>query len=426
MRRRVDRHAADPGLGPLSAPAPPDADRPGGAPAGRGTPIGPGGVRALYAAYFAYVGIFSPYLSLWLDARGLSIAEIAVLMALPQVLRIVAPPFWGWLADRDGRRVRLLRTSAVGALLVLVALPVASRPLEYGVAILLLSFLTAAQGPIGEALALEVARGDAGRYGRMRLWGSVGFIATVVAGGPLLEALGLAALPWLLAVAMAALAAVTFSLPEPPPPAPRAAGGASLRERLREPAVLAFLASAFLMVFAHAGLYAFFSLFLERHGYGTSAIGLIWGVGVIAEIVLFTVQRRLFDRAAPMRLLAVSFLVCGLRFALVAASGGVLWILLLTQLMHAVTFGLHHSASMAVLHRWFEPAQQARAQAAFVVVAYGLGGSLGGLASGWLWEAVSPSAVFAGSAAAGLLGALAVAVAARLETARPRGAAGHG
>jgi PPP family 3-phenylpropionic acid transporter len=376
-------------------------------------------VRALYAAYFAYVGVFSPYLSLWLDARGLSIGEIAVLMTLPQVLRIVAPPFWGWLADHGGRRVRLLRTSAVGALLVLLALPIASRPLEYGIAILLLSFLTAAQGPIGEALALEVARGDAGRYGRMRLWGSVGFIATVVAGGPLLQVLGLAALPWLLAIAMTGLAAVTFMLAEPPPPPPRIAGGASLGQRLREPAVIAFLASAFLMVFAHAGLYAFFSLYLERHGYGTSAIGAIWGVGVIAEIVLFTVQRRLFDRASPMRLLAFSFVVCGLRFAMVAASGGGLWVLLCTQLMHAVTFGLHHSASMAVLHRWFEPAQQARAQAAFVVVAYGLGGSLGGLASGWLWEAVSPAAVFAGAAVAGLAGAAAVALAARLDRLAP-------
>ncbi len=123
--------------------------------------------------------------------------------------------------------------------------------------------------------------------------------------------------------------------------------------------MVAFLVSAFLMVFAHAALYAFFSLFLERHGYGTTAIGAIWGVGVAAEIALFMMQRRLFDRASPMRLLAFSFLVCGLRFAMVAASDGALWVLLWAQVMHAATFGLHHSASMAVLHRWFEPAQQA-------------------------------------------------------------------
>ena len=379
--------------------------------------IGAGGVRALYFAYFAFVGIFSPYLSLWFDARGLSIAEIAVLMALPQALRIVAPPFWGWLADRGGRRVALLRGAAVGARVVVRLIPLATRPLEYAGLMLLLFFLTAAQMPIGEAIALDVAAGDAGRYGRMRLWGSVGFILAVLAGGPALEAFGLRALPVLMAVPMALLVVVTLRLREPRATRP-SASGAPVLARLREPATVAFLASAFLMVFAHAALYAFFSLFLERHGYGTTAIGAIWGVGVAAEIVLFLLQRRLFERASPMRLLAFSFLVCALRFAMVAVSDGTLWVLLCAQTMHAVTFGLHHSASMAVLHRWFEPAQQARAQAAFIVVAYGFGGTLGGLVAGWLWEHVSPGAAFHGAAVAALAGWIAVALAARLERGR--------
>lgn len=380
--------------------------------------LGTGGIRSLYFAYFAFVGLFSPYLSLWLDWRGLTIGEIAVLMALPQLLRIVAPPFWGWLADRGGRRVALLRVAAIAALLVLLAFPFVDGAVAFGGLMLLLFFLTAAHMPISEAIALDLARGDAGRYGRMRLWGSVGFILTVLAGGPLLEAFGLRALPWLMAGAMAGLALVTLALPEPA--VPRVARSTiGIARRLREPAVIAFLASAFLMVFAHAALYAFFSLYLERKGYGTTAIGVIWGVGVVAEIGLFMLQRRLFDRLSAMRLLAFSFLVCGLRFALVGASDGVLWVLVGAQLMHAVTFGLHHSASMAVLHRWFEPAQQARAQAAFIVVAYGFGGSLGGLAAGWLWERFSLSAPFFGAAAAGLLGWGAVVLAARFDARSP-------
>jgi PPP family 3-phenylpropionic acid transporter len=375
-------------------------------------------VRALFFAYFAFVGIFSPYLSLWLDARGLSIAEIALLMALPQVLRIVGPPFWGWLADRGGRRVALLRVASILSVIVLLMLPWAERVPHYAVLMLVLFFLTAAVMPIGEAIALGLSHGDAGRYGRLRLWGSIGFILTVLAGGPALQVLGMAALPWLMAAAMAVLAAVTVWLPEQR--APRAArGSASLGERLLEPAVIAFLASAFLMVFAHGALYAFYSLFLERLGYGTTAIGVIWGVGVVAEIALFTLQRRLFDRIPAMGLLAFSFAVCALRFALIGASGGALVVLVAAQLMHAITFGLHHSASMAVLHRWFEPTQQARAQAAFIVVAYGFGGSLGGLAAGALWERVSPSAAFLGAAVAGALGGVAAVAAARLERDRP-------
>jgi PPP family 3-phenylpropionic acid transporter len=385
-------------------------------------PIGTAGVRALFFAYFAFVGIFSPYLSLWFDARGLTITEIAVLMSLPQVLRIVAPPFWGWMADRGGRRITMLRASAIASLALLLVFPLVEGVVAFALLMLLLFFMTAAQMPIGETLALDLARGDAGRYGRMRMWGSVGFIVTVLGGGPLLDRFGLAALPWLMAGAMGLLVAVTLRLPEQPPVRKAAAGAIPLGQRLREPAVLAFLASAFLMIFAHAALYAFFSLFLERHGYSKTAIGAIWGIGVVAEIALFMVQRRFFERQSAMRLLAFSFLVCGLRFALIGASDGALWVLVWAQLMHAVTFGLHHSASMAVLHRWFEPAQQARAQAAFIVVSYGLGGSAGGLAAGALWQGLSPQAAFYGAGLAGLAGGAAVLLAMRFE----RGAAGAG
>jgi PPP family 3-phenylpropionic acid transporter len=382
--------------------------------------LGAGGVSSLYFAYFAFIGIYSPYLSLWFDARGLGIPEIALLMSMPQLLRIVAPPFWGWLADRSGRRVELLRGSAWAAFGLLLLLPWAGGLGGLMALMLAVFFLTAAQMPIAEAVALQIAGGDSGRYGRMRLWGSVGFVLTVVAGGPLLAAFGLHALPWLMAAAMAGLAFVTTVLPRTAPVrAERPA--VDIAARLREPAVIAFMASAFLMVFAHAALYAFFSLFLERHGWGTSAIGAIWGLGVLAEIVLFTVQRHVFALASPMALLGFSFAVCALRFGMVAASDGALAVLLPAQLMHAVTFGLHHSASMAVLHRWFEPVQQARAQAAFIVVAYGLGGSSGGLAMGWLWETVAPEAAFAGAAVAAALGGVAVVLAARLEARRSGG-----
>lgn len=385
------------------------------------THVGPGGVRSLFFAYFAFIGIYSPYLSLWFDSRGLSIGEIAVLMALPQMLRIVAPPFWGWMADRGGRRIMLLRVSAVTSLGLLLLFPLAGGPGVLAALMLGLFFMTAAQMPIAEAIALDLSQGEPGRYGRIRMWGSVGFIVTVLGGGPVLDRFGLEALPWLMAGAMTLLAAVTLRLPERPLARAARPSAASLGERLREPAVLAFLASAFLMVFAHAALYSFFSLYLERLGYSRSAIGAIWAIGVVAEILLFMLQRRLFDRLSAMRLLAFSFLVCTLRFAMVGGSDGALWILVLGQLMHAVTFGLHHSASMAVLHAWFDPVHQGRAQAAFIVVAYGLGGTTGGLAAGWLWERFSPAATFFGAALAAAAGWIAVVLADRLDRRRRAG-----
>jgi PPP family 3-phenylpropionic acid transporter len=375
------------------------------------------GAAALFFAHFLFVGIYAPYLGLWLDGRGLSIVQIALLLSLPQWLRIVAPPFWGWLSDRTGRRIGLLRVSAVLALGLVLCFPFAQSMVAVAAVMLLLSFMTAAHGPIGEAIALEQAQGDVGRYGRIRLWGSVGFVATVVSGGWALDLLGVDALPWIMAVCVAFLVGVTLLVPESKILVGRAARADSRRpigERLREPQVIAFFVSAFLMIAAHGALYSFWSIYLERHGYSRTQIGLIWAVGVVAEIALFAAQRALFVRFDAMRLLAASFLVCAVRFALVGLTDAALWVVLLTSLMHAVTFGVHHSASMAVMHRWFDPSQQAQAQAAFIVVGYGLGGGLGGLGAAWLWEQVSPGAAFLGSAAAALLGWGAVVLAMRL------------
>src|SRR5690606_26919882 len=265
--------------------------------------------------------------------------------------------------------------------------------------------------PIAESTALALAGGDAGRYGAMRLWGSVGFVIAVVVVGPALDFTGALALPWFLAVIAGGIVVVGLRLASLAGP-PRIAPAVRLRSRLRERAVAAFFIANFLMLFAHAALYVLFSLYLQRHGYSKSAIGLFWAVSVLAEIALFRWQSVLFNRFSAAGLFAFSIGVAALRFGLVGISAGGLALLLLSQLLHAITFGLHHSASMALLHRWFGPAQQARAQALFITVGYGCGGTLGGLAMSAVWENVSPEAAFAGAslaAAAGCLFALACA-----------------
>jgi MFS transporter, PPP family, 3-phenylpropionic acid transporter len=340
---------------------------------------------------------------LYLAGQGHSIERIGVLMALPQVVRIFAPPFWGWLADRTRRYGLLLRVSAVANLLLMAAMPgVVDSYAGIFVLLSLLYFAGAAQGPIAEANALSIAGSDSGRYGKIRLWGSIGFLLAVLLIGPILDGLGTHRLPQVLVVISVLLLAVIFVLPEPTA-APNHASIGKIRDRLREPAIALFFASAFLMMFAHAALYAFFSLYLERFGYSKTTIGLIWSIGVVAEIGLFRVQRRLFERFGAAWLLGASLLVSMIRFALIAVSGGGLLLLLSTQLLHAVTFGVHHSACMAYLQRWFGAQQQARAQALFVTVAYGLGGTCGGLMASLLWTKISPEAAFWGASVASLL-----------------------
>ncbi len=368
-------------------------------------------VCALYFAYFAYVGTLSPFLSLYLEASGYSVAAIGLLLAVPQAMRIVAPPLWGLLADRSGLGGRLLVLGASLTTLFVVLLPWAVARGQATTFVLLAALFLASAGitPIAESTALALAGGDAGRYGAMRLWGSVGFVIAVVAVGPALDLAGALALPWFLAAIAGGIIVVGVRLAALAGP-PRIATGVSLRSRLRERAVAAFFIANFLMLFAHAALYVLFSLYLQRHGYSNAAIGFFWAISVFAEIALFRWQSVLFRRFTAAGLFAFSIGVAALRFGLVGASAGGLLLVLVSQLLHAVTFGLHHSASMALLHGWFGPAQQGRAQALYVTVGYGCGGTLGGLAMSAVWENVSPEAAFAGAslaAGAGCLVALA-------------------
>jgi PPP family 3-phenylpropionic acid transporter len=373
-------------------------------------------VQVLYFTYFAIVGAFAPYLSLYYAEVGLTIAQIGLLAALAQVVRIFAPPLWGTLLDRGSRRTRLLRISAFGTLVGALLFEIAGGQFA-AIALVLVfyTFASSAQVPLCESMALAVAAGDSGRYGAMRQWGSIGFIVTVTLTGPLLDAIGVGRLPWVLVALCVLLLTVVHRLPEPAAVQIVRERVASAWGRLREPALLAFFVSCFLMLFAHAAFYGFYSLYLERAGYSKTVIGLAWTVGVIAEIVLFRVQRRLFERFGALRLLSVSLLVAVLRFALVGLVGAHPVAVLVTQLMHAITFGLHHSAVMALLHRWFTPAQQGRAQAMYVTLGNGLGGGLGGIVASRLWEGISPEAAFYGAALAALAGWGAVVVSRRFD-----------
>ena len=363
------------------------------------------GVRALFFSYFAFIGGISPYLSLYLSQQGHSIERIGVLMALPQLMRIIAPPFWGWLADATHRYRMMLRVSAMATLILALAMPWAgSSYAAIFIVLSLLFFASAAQAPIAEATALSFSAGDTGVYGRIRLWGSIGFLLAVVLIGPILDRTGIARLPHALIVLLFLLVLVVWLVPETQAPAPvLRTRQTRVRERLKQPAVMLFFIAAFLMIFAHASLYAFFSLFLEQHGYSKTAIGVIWAIGVVIEIALFRVQKTLFVRFGAGTLLSLSLFTAALRFGLIAASAGNLIVIVFIQFLHAITFGVHHSACMAYLHDWFTAQQQGRAQAIFTTISYGLGGSLGGLVAGLLWSRWQPEAAFWGAALASLV-----------------------
>lgn len=362
-------------------------------------------LSAYFCAYFLYAGALVPYFSLYLAARGYDGGAIAVVLAMPQLARIIAPAFWGWLADRGGAARGIVVFSAAAVLAGFALLQVLEGYAAVAAIMLVMSLLSAGALPLVEALTLSSLGARTEGYGPIRLWGSVGFIAGVLATGAWLDAHPPQSLLGVIVLLAALTLAVSLFLPAGRVASPGRAGAARLAVVLRRPEVLAFFAACLCMNVAHGALYAFYSIYLDAEGYSKTAIGVLWTVGVLAEIALFLVLPRLLRRYSLRAVLGASFVCAALRFALIGWGVHSLPLLVFAQLLHAATFGAYHASSVALVHRLFPGVLQARGQTLYSSLSYGMGGTCGTLLAGWSWGALGPQLSFTLSAAAGLAGA---------------------
>ena len=378
---------------------------------------------AVSFTYFAYAGLFSTYAPLWFQSLGYSTFAIGVLASVQSATRVLSPYAWGWVADHTGRRARLLRLAVMFSLLCAFGFFV-SPSYAWIVGVTAALFLcTAGVIPISEAaLAHFVSRGatlDAKRYGRVRVWGSVGFILAVSASGFLLQWLGVGRFPFLVIGLLAALlwAAVRLpALPEAPHPEGLVAGAIAV---LRRPPVAWFFAGVFFTVLAHTSLYAFFSLYLDSIGYSRSSVGLVWAIAVLVEVLWFWFQGAWVGRLSMQGWLILAALASVLRFAIIAAWGSNPWLLVPSQCLHAFTFAAQHTACIAVVNRHFPGRLRGRGQALYTVLGYGLSGVIGGVAGGALSQGFGFAAVFWAASGAALVAALCCVRAWQLERRLP-------
>jgi PPP family 3-phenylpropionic acid transporter len=268
-----------------------------------------------------------------------------------------------------------------------------------------MSLASAGALPIVESMTMAALAGRHERYGPVRLWGSVGFIAGVLGTGLWLDAHAPESLLRALLVLLAGALAASFLLPAPRPAGAPGKADVRVGEVLRRADVAALLAASACMAAAHGALYGFFSLHAQATGYSKSAIGALWTLGVVAEIGVFLAWPRLARRWSLRTLLVASFLCAAVRFAAIAWGTHLLALLVAAQLLHAATFGVHHAAAVAAVHRLFPERLRASGQSLFSSLSYGVGGGAGMLAAGWTWEAFGAAASFALSAGFALAGA---------------------
>ncbi len=350
-------------------------------------------LSGFYFFYFATLGALVPYWGLYLQSIGFTPVDIGVLMALLMLSRIVAPVVWAWIADHRAQRMRVVRIAALITVIAFTGVFFGTSFWWLAGVMMVFSFFWNASLPLLEVITMNHSGGHAGIYGRVRLWGSLGFIASVLALGPIIDAYG----PWWvlpsLLTLMGGIWLYSQMLPESELQAPSLHVG-RLRDVLRRPEVVAFLLACFLMQASHGPYYTFYSIYLEAYGYSTTLIGMLWAFAVVCEIGVFLVMRRLLHYLKLRTVLLASFALAALRWLLIGHFPESLAVLIVAQALHAATFGSFHASAIQMVYRFFTGRHQHRGQAIYGSASFGLGGAVGSFYSGHTWATLGPTLSF--------------------------------
>lgn len=366
-------------------------------------------LSSFYFTYYLFVGAFVPYWGLYLKSVNFSAVEIGILLSLFQVSRIFSPSFWGWLADKTNRRVAWIKLTALLGLLGYIGVFFGTSFVWLFFVMAALSIFTSSTLPLAEAVTMAHVEPANQPYSRIRVWGSIGFIVAVLGLGVLLDYTEIDSLLWCLLIIQASLLLLSFKIPEPHVP-PHHTDHLPVWKIVTRPEVLSLLIGCCLMVSAHSVYYSFFSIFLEERGYSKTLIGILWSVGVVCEILMFAMMPKLMTRFSLKQILLMSLLLAVLRFSMIGFASSSLWMLLIAQTMHAATFGSFHVASVAIVNQYFRGRHQAKGQAIYSSVGYGLGGTIGGISGGYALQYLGGETTFMLTALYPLMGLIVVAI----------------
>ncbi|SDF69076.1 MFS transporter, PPP family, 3-phenylpropionic acid transporter [Limimonas halophila] len=363
---------------------------------------------AFYAAVFLALGIFLPFWPVYLDHRGLSPAAIGTLMALGTWAKSAANPVAGHLADRLGRRRGVIAGLAALAAIGAVAVQSATGFWPILVCHLLLFASFQAVIPLGESQTMAAVAAGGLDYGRLRLWGSLAFIAGVLGIGESLAGHGPDLIPVAVLLAFVAIVLAAPVLPPAERPADRSRR-APVTALLRDRQYLAFLAAGACLQASHAAYYAFSAVHWKAAGIAPPVVAWLWTEGVVAEILLFAVGGAAVARLGPRGLLLAAGVGGLARWTTLAATTSVP-ALAAVQWLHGLTFGAAHLGAMYFLTRHAPAGLQTTAQGVYAAVSGGLAMGLMTLTAGWVYDLAGGTAFLLAAGTSGA--ALAITLAA--------------
>ena len=339
-----------------------------------------------YFFYFGHLGVFVPYLGLFLDGRGFSSTQIGELFAIITLTRILGPFLWADYADRSGHTLAILRVGSLLTVLSFACVFLAQGFWSLTLVFSLVMMFWTAILPQLEVITLQQVSRTPVSYGHIRLWGSVGFIVCSIMVGMAIDRFGSEVPALASQCALLALLIATLGVHH----RRETSVSSSIKQRLwpyaRQPRVLLFLLACALLQVSFGPYYGFFALYMRDLDVSGQTIGLLIGYGVLAEVGIFLIARRLIARFGVWWLFQWCLVLTALRWFALADFAEHLWVVWVTQSIHALSFGLAHVTALEFIHRAFPPACHSRAQALYISLAFGVGGAIGNYGAGVLWQ----------------------------------------
>lgn len=338
-----------------------------------------------YFWYFGLFGLIIPFLPLYLDGKSFSSVEIGEILAIITATKVVGPTLWAVLADKTGKQLGIIR---LGAFLACAFFTILFWLNDYWPIVFCLaafSLFWTAILPQLEVMTLNSIRRSAKIYARIRLWGSIGFIFFAVIAGEVIERYNSEAFTYIGFIILFGLFLSTLCIKQSKIKKSQITKTCSIKHKLFNIGFVLFFISGVLLQLSFGPYYSFFALYLRDLSYPGFAVGVLISLGVLAEIAIFIYAGKIFKHFSVNRILIFSLLITAFRWYLMGHHAESMVIMILSQGIHAASFGLYHSASIQFLQQHFEPSQQNRGQAIYIGGVYGLGGAIGAYLAGILW-----------------------------------------
>ncbi|NLU99438.1 MFS transporter [Marinomonas sp. UCMA 3892] len=347
-----------------------------------------------YFFFCAVVGVMMPYISMYYKSIGLTASEIGRLMSTFTLSGILVPHFWGWLTAKVGLPKRILQLAILGCFIAVIPFNWSDQFETLWLLTCTMALFYSALIPMTDSLTVRSIRQLDVPYTRLRAGGSIGYVFAVTGAGFLIGQFGTVVVIPTMCAFMALAVVTSFFLKEQAYEINQQKATTSFFALVKNPESLLFFVLAFLAFMSHAPFNVFFAVHLSNFGYSGEEIGLLMALGVVIEIFLFLFFGNTIKRFDVVHIITLCF-ICGIvRWLLVGWFASIAWVLIFTQLLHSITFALFHMVSIEQIRRLFPERYAGQGQAMYSAFAIGLGGGLGMVITGYLWEWLGGAWVF--------------------------------